>query len=136
MKKGFTLVELVIALTLLTALFSGLFYSFGQGLRTWGKVVQQAERRQIESIVAERICRDIRLGMILSGSTSAEIFLKVGSETFSYRLIENKIRRKTGVSSVYFTSDGEIKKLEFSYPAPKLVRVEIGDSNFLAAGRN
>ncbi|MDD5593144.1 MAG: type II secretion system protein [Candidatus Margulisbacteria bacterium] len=134
--RGFTLVELVIALTLMAALAGSVFYSFGTGLRAWRKIAGSAQKLQIENITAERLGREIRSGSILSGSTSQEIFIKVGPDVVSYRLVENKIRRKKNGGSAYLTSDGEIARLSFDYPAAGLAEVSIGRFVYLAGGRN
>ena len=126
----------MVGLTLLTALVSGLFYSFGQGLRVWRKINERVAHLQIANIVAERICRDIRSSAVLAGSNSAEVFLKIGGEGGSYKLVDSKIRRKKGSTTAYLTDDGEIKRLAFSYPAVGAVNVSIDDLSYLVSGRN
>lgn len=135
-RGGFTLVELIVALTLMSALVSGLFYSFGQALRSWRRINDDAAHLQIQSLVNERLCRDIRSGAILASSNSAEVFLKIGAETVSYRLITSKVRRKSGSVSAYLTMDSEIKKLSFAYPSPGAVSVCLDGLTYLAVGRN
>ena len=136
MKKGFTLVELIIALTLLTALTGALFGAFAQDLRSWRKITDRAAQLQTQNIVAERLCREIRSAALLPGSSSAELLLRVGSETVSYSLYADKIRRKKGGSTAYWTSEREIKRLEFSYFPDGRIGVLLDDIAFTAAARN
>jgi prepilin-type N-terminal cleavage/methylation domain-containing protein len=135
MKRGFTLVEMVMAISLMTALLGGVLYAFGGGLRDWRKISDRAATLQIENIVAERLCRDIRGSAIMTSSTSEEIFLKIGPEVISYKLESGKVRRKKGGSVSYWTSEGEIKKIMFVYPAPNQVLVGLDALSFLVAGR-
>jgi prepilin-type N-terminal cleavage/methylation domain-containing protein len=136
MKKGFTLVELIVALTLMTALVGGMMYSFGSGLRNWRKISNRASSLQIKNIIAERLCSDVREAALQTGSTSDEIFLKIGPDLVSYKLIERKIRRKKGAGTAYLTSEDEIKKLGFSYPNAGLACITLDDISFNVYGRN
>jgi len=136
MKRGFTLVELIVALSLMTALIGGLLYAFGNGLRSWRQISSRAATLQIENITAERLCRDIRGSAIMTSSTSEEIFLKIGPDVVSYKLEGGKVRRKKGGSVSYWTSEGEIKKLLFSYPVVDQAIVALDGVSFLACGRN
>jgi prepilin-type N-terminal cleavage/methylation domain-containing protein len=134
--RGFTLVELIVALTLLTALVGGLFFSFGQGLRNWRKITAAAAHLQVESIISERICREVRLGAVLPASSSSEVFLKIDGEAVSYKLVDSKVRRKKGSTTAYLTDDKEIKRLFFSYPAAGAINITVDDLSFLVSGRN
>lgn len=136
MKKGFTLVEMIVALTLMTALVGGLLYSFGSGLRNWRKIGNQASSLQIKNIIAERLCNEIRGSAIINSSTSEEIVLKIGPDVVSYKLESGKVRRKKGTSTAYLTSENEIKTLLFSYPDETLAGVIIDDISFYVYGRN
>lgn len=123
-RQGFTLVELIVSMTLMVILAGGMLFSFGQGLRSWKKVARCSERLQIENIIAERITSDIRCATeILTGSGSQEIFLKIDSDLVSYKLVEHKVKRM----SAYLTCEDEIKKLSFSYPSPGKVQVMLDD---------
>ena len=136
MKRGFTLAELLIAMTLLAMLLGGWLYAFGAGLRNWRKISAQATTSQIRNLVAERLCGDVRTSAIMTSSTSAEIFLQIGPDVVSYALSAGKVRRKKGGSSAYWTSEGEIKTLAFSYPAASQTLIELDGLAFLVGGRN
>lgn len=130
MRRGFTLVELVVSMTLMVILAGGMLFAFGQGMRNWRKVARHSERLQIENIIAERITNDIRCAAeILAGSGSQEIVLKIDSDPVSYKLVERKVRRK----SAYLTCEDEIKKLSFSYPSPGMIEVMLDDFTWNAS---
>jgi len=136
-KNGFTLVELIISLTLFTVLVGGVFYAFGSELRLWRKIADKCQREQVANLVAERICHDIRAASaILTSSGSEEIDLRVGSENISYRLVDYKIRRKKGSSIAYLTNEREVDKLAFSYPVSDRVEMIMGKFSCHVALRN
>lgn len=136
-RPGFTLVELVIAMSLLTILLGGLFFALGHGLRIWRKVAREVDRQQISNLVAERICRDIRAaGEILPSSSSEEVVLKIGSEVISYKLVNSKVRRKKGSSVAYLTSEKEVGALSFSFPAAVMVGISVGGFSTHVSIRN
>jgi prepilin-type N-terminal cleavage/methylation domain-containing protein len=136
MKKGFTLVELIIALALLTALTGAIFCAFAQDLRNWRRITGRAAQLQTQNIIAERLCREVRAGKLLPGSSSTELLLQLGPETVSYDLYGDKIRRKKGGTSAYWTSEREITRLVFSYPPDGTINVLLDDISFAVAGRN
>lgn len=136
-RSGFTLVELIISLSLMAVLMGGMFFAFGQGWRAWKKVVQNCERHQVEGLVAERIAREARAASeVLAGSGSAEVMLRVGPEIISYKLVEGKVRRKKGASSAYLTCEGEIQSLSFSYPSVDMIRIVLNRQSFCVSARN
>ena len=135
MRRGFTLVELLIALTLLAMLLGGSLCALGGGLRNWRKIGGRAATLQIENIVAERLCGDVRGSAIMTGSTSTELFLRLGPDTVSYKLEAGKVRRQKGGSSASWTSEGEIKALTFAYPAANQVLIGLDGNSFLVGGR-
>jgi len=135
-KQGFTLVELMIALSLSAVLLAGIFFSFGQGIRNWRIIVKSASNLQIENLIAERITSDIRAASEISaGSSSEEVVLKNEIETIGYKLVDRKVRRKKGTSISYLTSEDEVRKLFFAYPAAGVVEVKLDDFAWKAAVR-
>jgi prepilin-type N-terminal cleavage/methylation domain-containing protein len=137
MRKGFTLIELLISMALLSTLTGTLFFCFGQGLRSWRKMVIKCENAQVSNIIAERIARDVRSSSaILPQSSSEEVYLRSGADTLSYRLSADKIGRRKNLSTAYLTSDGEVERLSFSYPASNEVIVTVGDYTWNVSIRN
>ncbi|MFH1387100.1 MAG: type II secretion system protein [bacterium] len=135
-RKGFTLVELMISLSLMGILISGIFFSFAAAYRTWKKVANKSSNLQVENIICERLARDIRSAdEILTSSTSQEIQIKISSYIYAYSLVNNKVRRKKGASVSYLTSEDELKKLAFSYPAPGQAEITTDHFSFLVGVR-
>ncbi|MFA4844557.1 MAG: prepilin-type N-terminal cleavage/methylation domain-containing protein [Candidatus Margulisiibacteriota bacterium] len=136
MKRGFTLVEAIIALSLTALIFTVIFGALGTGVRSWRLVVRKNALAQIETNLAERVTIDIRsASAVLCGSTSQEVFLQVGSENVNYRLVDGKVRRRAGSWSAYLTSEGEIGRLTFSYPEPGLIRIALNKAEFTVGVR-
>jgi hypothetical protein len=130
------LVEAIIALSLTALALTVILGALGQGLKSWRLVVKQNDLAQIETNLTERLTVDVRsASSILSGSTSQEIFLKVGNETVSYCLINDKVRRRVGSWSAYLTSEQELERLSFSYPGPDLVRIVLAGADFTVGVR-
>lgn len=136
-KKGFTLVELVISLSLMVMIIGITTFAFGQAIRTWRKVAWKSECLQVANLVMERICRDIRAASEISqASSSKELILKIGSETVSYQLVNFKVQRQKGRSVAYLTNEREVENLFFSYPEKDLVEVGVGGFTTYASTRN
>lgn len=136
MRKGFTLIETVIALSLTVVILGVIFGALGAGIRSWRAIVKQNAEAQIETNLAEKLTEDIRsAATVLSGATTLEVFLKVGSDTVSYCLINGKVRRRAGGWSAYLTSEGEISRLDFNYPEPGLVRIALNKAEFMVGVR-
>jgi len=131
MKRGFTLVEMIVALTLFSLLVGGLFYSLSGGLRNWRKISRRAALGQIRLIVAERLCADLRQGVVLPGSTSSEAIVRLDGDQVSYQLSAGKVKR----NSAYLTVEGEIGRLEFAYHG-RLTEVRLDGLSFEVQARN
>ncbi len=132
MKRGFTLVEMLVAVTLLSLLLNGVFFSVSTALRSWQKISRQAAARQVRLIVGERLCADLRGAALLPASNSAEAVMQIGPDQVVYKLEAGKVKR----NSAYLTSAGEIGSLSFSYPGGRLVGVRLDGLTFEAAARN
>jgi len=137
MKKAFTLIELLLALTMLTGLIMAATPALGTIWRNWRKLAAANDRRQIENIIMTRLVGDLRgASQINSGSTTAEISFTVKGETISYALVNNKVRRKTGSAVGYLSNENEIGSLGFQYLAGKTVVIKLDDLATTVAARN
>ncbi len=136
-KKGFTLVELILSLVILSMLFGTMYFALGTQLRLWQKIVSAAERQQVINAVLTRIVNDIRAAReILPGSDYQALSLKIGEDVVEYALIDQKVRRKKNGSSSYLTEREELPALSFSYPDIKRVKIEVDGLETGAALRN
>lgn len=69
----------------------------------------------------------------MAASGSEEVFIKNGAEIITYRLVSRKVRREKGAEAAYLTSEDEVSKLAFSYPAAGTVRVELNGIDWTAS---
>ena len=122
---------MIVTLALLSCLLSGLFLAIGTGLRNWRKIGRQAALQQVRSIVAERICADLRAATLLPSAGSDEAVFMNGPDQISYKLVDGKIKR----NSAYLTSEGEIGRLSFAYPGGNLVEVRLDGLSFEVCAR-
>jgi prepilin-type N-terminal cleavage/methylation domain-containing protein len=137
MRKGFTLVELMVAMAIFSLLAGSAYFALGSGLRSWGKAAEEAEQKQIYTLMLERICRDVRASSgVLAGSDSNELIMLVASEEVRYAWEKGKVKIEKGKSAAFLTSEGEIGKLEFVYPAKGRVRIIIDGKSSCVANRN
>ena len=127
-KSGFTLIELIVSLTIFSMLLGGIYFALGIELSFWKRVVGICEDQQIKNMVLLRIVRDLRgAEEILPLSNNKTLAVKVGGNTLEYTLKNKKIRRKKNNYSAYLTTKGEFSTRAFEYPTPKLVKIEIED---------
>jgi prepilin-type N-terminal cleavage/methylation domain-containing protein len=136
-RKGFTLVEMIVALSIFSMLLGGIFHVLGVEINLWERIVSAAEKQQIANMVLSRAVRDIRAAReILPSSGSQKLLLKVGDDTLEYSLVNGKIRRKKNNSSSYLTAENDLHFLSFSYPAYRIVEIEVEDLTTRAYLRN
>ncbi|MDD4179889.1 MAG: type II secretion system protein [Candidatus Margulisbacteria bacterium] len=137
MRRGFTLVEMLISLSLMALITGVIIFSFGQSWKGWKTIAAKADKQQIEGIIGQRLASDIRSAdEILAASSSQEIFIRSGTEITSYKLEASKVRRKKGVSTAYLTESGEINRLSFTYNATHQVSVFMDNDQFTVFRRN
>ena len=110
-RRGFTLVELVIALTLFALVSGVIVLAFGSYWRSWRKLAKQVSIMQVKNLVAERITTDLR----------------AGDQTVAYSYEAGKVQRKKNGTVAYLTSPGEIGQLRLTSPAAKMIVVQLDD---------
>lgn len=135
-KKGFTLIEITVALTLAVIVFFAAFLALSTYLKAHKKQSSAIEGLQIRQYVLTQITRDIRSADSIKNSTAAVLIVKNGASTTQYELTTGKVRRKKDASSAYLTEAGQVNKLAFSYPRPGMVIIEIEGSKTGAFCRN
>lgn len=121
MRKGFTLIEVLIALGLTGILLLAGSYALGTFIRTYRSSINKAEKLQIRQMVVTRIIREIRSAEKLEPSTREKLSLRLGGVPIFYSYKDGKVRRESGSSASYLTEAGEVKELYFEYPAPRMV---------------
>ena len=135
-RRAFTLVELIIVMTVLVSFMGAAFFSLGQVRRSWSLAAYQHEQQHIIYTVAERITADIRAASLPLPSSSQEAKLQVGADIISYRIANQKVRREKNGTAAYLTSENEIETLTFSYPSAGSIQVMLGDLSFYVTLRH
>ncbi len=136
-RKGLTLVELLISLTILSMLFGGMYYALGVELSLWKRIVSASEKQHIANLVLARVIRDTRSASeILPASNNQQLLLKIGTDSIQYRLLNQKIRRKKNNYSAYLTDKGDLQTLSFSYPTTKEAEIALDGFKTRAYLRN
>lgn len=135
--NGFTLVELIISLSLSLIFMSVALFTLNHNFRVWEKYAARFEKRQVSLIAAEKITREVRNALkILPASTSQEVFLSLPGNNISYCLANRKIRRKLSASTSYLTDDNAVRSLSFAYPDPHSVLIKMEEMKYYASTRN
>lgn len=136
-RRGFTLVEMMIALTLSVVVLTAGTFMLSNYLRTFKKLSAAVEKGQIEQFVLNKLTNDIQFAeKVNSGSNATLLILEVKDDTLRYDYFNRKVRRRTNKSTAYLTEAGEISSLAFNYPRPGLVLINLDDSRTGAFCRN
>jgi len=136
-RTGLTLIELLVAISLAAILLTAVSSFFWRSVKSWEIIAVKYGRQQASRPCLARIERDIRsASQVITSSTTEEVSLISGGEVISYRLIEQKLRRKKGASSAYLSSEGEIGDLVFSYPSAGSVIIHSGKRVIYVSTRN
>jgi len=136
-RPGFTLVELIIGLSVFALLMGTIFFTFGQEINLWDRLVSSVEGEQISTMVISKITNDIKSAdQIMPGSDKNKLLLKIGADTVEYSLYKDKIRRKKNSSSSYLTDVGDLGTLVFSYLGNNLVKIKTDNLSSTVFSRN
>jgi prepilin-type N-terminal cleavage/methylation domain-containing protein len=137
LKKGFTLIETMVALSLTAIFLAGAYYALGIELNFWQRLADRINSQQAYEAVAQRLLGEIRgAAEVLPGSSQTELKIQLGADQLTYSLAGGKVRRQKNASAAYLTDDGEVSSFLFSYPTAKLVEVIIDGRTLTAALRN
>ncbi len=136
-KSGFTLVELMVSLSLLAVLGGSMFYAFGVELKLWQKLTDSMAEQQIINSAMAQIVNDVRSAReIVYSASGDDLILLVGADRIEYSLVNEKLRRKKNDRSSYLTDIGEIKEFAVAYPTTRLVEVSLNNNKARAFLRN
>lgn len=136
-KKGFTLIEMLVALSLSIVFLGAAFFILNHTLKFANRQAIQSAKQQTELFVLNKLSRDIQASQSISPlSTKDRLILYIESDKIEYLAKNNKICRvKNGYSS-YITDINEINVLEFYYPKPDLVKIKMGTLASAVVKRN
>ncbi len=136
-RQAFTLVELIVSLTIFAMLLGGVYYALGVELNLWKRISASVETQQIGNMLLSRIVRDIREAKeILPASNKERLLLKIGSDIIEYSLTSGKVKRKKNAYTAYLTAEKQIQALAFYYPAPRLIEIKVENFTTKACLRN
>ncbi|MCU0640887.1 MAG: type II secretion system GspH family protein [Candidatus Margulisbacteria bacterium] len=99
-RSGFTLVELLVAMTLLVITTATISGALSRYLRNWRQLARQVNVLQVKNLVGERLTTELRAGD--------------PTVTFSYEA--GKVQRRKNGSVAYLTSAGEVDRLLITRP--------------------
>jgi prepilin-type N-terminal cleavage/methylation domain-containing protein len=137
LKRGFTLVELIVSFAILSMLFAAMYFALGTQIKSWQRIVSAAERQQIANAVLSRIVNDIRAAReILPASNSQTLALRIENDVIEYSLFGEKVRRKKNGYSSYLTDKEGLGALSFSYPDVYRIGIRIDGQETGASLRN
>jgi prepilin-type N-terminal cleavage/methylation domain-containing protein len=136
-RQGFTLVEMIIALTLSVLVLSAGTFMLSNYLRTYKKLSAAVERSQIKQFVFNKFVSDTQFAESINpGSNPALLILNLKDDTLRYDYFNRKVRRRTNKSTAYLTEAGEISSMSFTYSRPGLVLIVLDNSQTGAYCRN
>jgi prepilin-type N-terminal cleavage/methylation domain-containing protein len=136
MKKGFSLIELTVALTLAALFLSGGTFLLSQTYRTWKKISTEIEHLTSKQFILNQMVYDIKSADQIQDLTRDVLTLKSGHSTINYDLKAGKIRRRKDGGSAYLNETGEVKILSFAQPQPGLVLIRLDEAQTGAYRRN
>jgi len=136
-RSGFTLVELIVALSIFAFLLGNIFFFLGTQVKFWNKTEALVKKQQISHIILAQIIRDLRSAATISPLSSKEkLQLMIGPDLIEYSLANQKIKRRKNNYSRYLTTEEEIKTFYFAYPASREVEINIEDFSVKTFSRN
>lgn len=137
MKKGFTLVELLVSMAIFLVLLGTVYASFQLALKHWKQLADKSQRQQIICLVMERMTTDIRqASAVLPTSNSEHLNLSIGADTVEYLFASRKVGRRVNGRTAYLTDDDEIRTLSFAYPSSRSVACSLEGNSTVVALRN
>ena len=135
--EGFTLVELLVAASLLTLVMMITTMALGAGLKDWRRKVTFCKREQLKQIIVSRMVLEMREAReILPISDQNKMVLQSGFDQIEYSLTNSKIKRRKNKYVAYLTDKNELESLSFVYQNSREVLVSLSAVTFEVRLRN
>ncbi len=114
LKTGFTIIEVIISITILGLVMAAVGGLLDSGLRDWGKGEVKVEAQQNLRLAMERITRDIRLASeVTSNSDDEKIELKLpGNKIIKYYLVTQSLWGPGGLTGKVLERKEDSKQAE------------------------
>ncbi|MFA6431264.1 MAG: prepilin-type N-terminal cleavage/methylation domain-containing protein [Candidatus Margulisiibacteriota bacterium] len=133
-KKGFTLIELIISISIMILIVSTSIIFTIYSVKLSRKIIKKSEKNQVLVLVSERMSLDINSAdAILPASSTKELFLKIASGEVAYAYVSGKVRRRINGQTAYLTNEKEINSLGIAYPGNNLIGISIEGKGFICA---
>lgn len=114
--RGFTLVELLVAMSVTSILLVFIFYLFFAGIRVYEKISQNIKQVKVMVFVMDKMTDDVLMSKGIDPiSNQQELSLLHDESNILYNYKNNKVRRQKGSKASYLTIENDIKGLEFEY---------------------
>ncbi|MBU0629998.1 MAG: prepilin-type N-terminal cleavage/methylation domain-containing protein [Candidatus Margulisbacteria bacterium] len=123
-RKGFTLIEALLAISLLAAIIPTIILLFSAEVRSADKIIKTSLKRQAESILAARLTRELRSAASQTIVSSKEISLVIDGVGSGYVYEEGIVKRKTAVKQP-LTNAGEIDRFVCKLISSRELAIEI-----------
>ena len=141
--KGFTLIEILVVLTLFFIVLSSTFLLLQSTSRFWQKFCDKMASFEVVTSVSNVISNDIREAKLVSAEAAGQrlVLIDIDNNSIQYELISGRIRRRKGGSSSYLTYDEYVDQLFFSNSGEGMISFEVWTSSVevfsrLARSRN
>lgn len=119
MKRGFTLIELIIVIVLFSMLAAATFWTFVVGLRAWGSGRDRAYIRQDANLAIERMVRELSQAKSFTIAQADQVKFDADidnddtDETVTFAISDSSLERTVDGTTTVLTPD--LQTLEFSY---------------------
>lgn len=125
--KAFSLIELLIAITLSSILMLGFFHAISTALALWQTQSRDTARLMDAAFVLNQISRDVFQSAAIDPSSNAgRLCLDYETYSLSYDFYQGMVRRnKDGKVASSLTNKNTILELSFDYPSSKRVVITV-----------
>ena len=129
MRRGFTLLELIIALSLSSIIIIAGVFVFSTFFRAYKFEIKSAAAMQTNRIVMDNIIKDCRNALQIKIDGQRVVFAFKDHLT-SYEYANKKVKRIKAGNSAYLTDDNDLKLLKFAMVKPGLLKIitELGET--------
>ena len=136
-RRGFTLIEMIVVMSLCTILFFSTTFLLVNYLRHWQKISNQSLHQQTVLFLVNKIRQDVALANIISPlSNSDRLIIYQGTNKIEFGIKNKKVFRKKNNYTSYLNDKGDVGKISFMYSTNNLVSFKIDQYQAVAGKRN
>lgn len=125
MKKGFTLVEILIAITLSFIFIGSAFFFLGQIYKSGEKNSKFSEKIVFERSLLDDVSKNARFGTAFTVSTNY-LEIKTPKNSVSYLFKDGEITKTQGKSSYIMNPQEKISSLAFKREKKNFITITLG----------